>query len=72
MSNRPHIHEDYTWLEYDKQGIPIAKVCEKCCFTVLSRYSPSVLTEDQQMVVFGQVVDTDSPYCPDECLEEDY
>ena len=38
-----HEHEGYSWWEYDGQGIPLARVCEKCVHEVLSKYDPVVL-----------------------------
>lgn len=36
-------HQGETWWESDARGIPLAKVCEHCVDTVLSRYRPEVL-----------------------------
>lgn len=54
-----HEHEAYTWWEYDGQGIPLAKVCDKCRDAVLSKYDPRVLGHYTQSDV-------------DEPIDEDY
>jgi hypothetical protein len=54
-----HEHEAYTWWEYDGQGIPLAKVCEKCVDAVLAKYDPVVLGHYTQ-------ADVDEP------IDEDY
>jgi hypothetical protein len=66
-----HTRND-SWWENDRRGIPLARVCDKCIAEKLRGYSPSVLTEEQQEVAFGKVVDTESAYCPDEQVEADY
>lgn len=71
MSNCNHTRND-SWWENDRQGIPLARVCDKCIKEKLSTYRPSVLSEEQQKIAFGKVVDTESAYCPDECVEADY
>ena len=38
-----HEHEAYSWWEYDGQGIPLARVCDKCVDAVLAKYNPLVL-----------------------------
>lgn len=39
-------HErDYSWIEYDARGIYLARVCERCVDSVLSKYRPDVLTD---------------------------
>jgi hypothetical protein len=38
-----HEHEAYSWWEYDGQGIPLARVCDKCVDAVLAKYNPVVL-----------------------------
>ena len=38
-------HENqYTWAEYDAQGIYLCKVCERCVEHKLSQYRPEILT----------------------------
>ena len=44
------------WWENDIKGIPLCKVCPKCQQEKLSRYQASVLSEEQQKIVFGEVV----------------
>ena len=39
-----HQHEDYSWWEYDAQGIELAKVCEQCVDAALAGYRPEILT----------------------------
>ena len=50
-----HEHEAYTWWEYDGQGIPLAKVCDKCVTEVLSRYNPVILGHYTQADVDEQI-----------------
>jgi len=33
-----------SWWEYDAQGIPLCRVCDKCRSAKLSRYRPEILT----------------------------
>ena len=33
-----------SWWEYDAQGIPLCRVCEKCVEVKLSRYRPEILS----------------------------
>ena len=42
MRCRHQKHE--TWWEYDAQGIPLARVCERCVARVLAKYRPEILT----------------------------
>lgn len=35
---------EYSWWEYDAQGIPLCRVCDKCRDTKLSVYRPEILT----------------------------
>ena len=38
-------HEgQYSWWEYDGQGIELAKVCDLCVDAKLSQYRPEILT----------------------------
>ena len=38
-------HEnEHSWWEHDAQGIPLARVCNKCIDAVLSTYRPEILT----------------------------
>jgi hypothetical protein len=36
--------EEYCWWEYDAQGIPLCRVCDKCCEEKLKSYRPEILT----------------------------
>jgi hypothetical protein len=39
------LHENqYSWWENDAQGIPLARVCDKCVEQVLSKYRPEILS----------------------------
>jgi len=53
-----HTDRDASWWEYDGQGIPLCRVCEKCCKAKLSRYRPEILWP------YGQK-DVDEPIEPD-------
>jgi len=66
-----HTHADSYW-EYDNRGIPLCRVCNCCRKERLSKYSARVLDDEQQILVFGQVVDDGCTYCPGEQVEEDY
>jgi hypothetical protein len=50
MSNRPHTcrngetSTEYSWWENDAQGIPLARVCDRCFREKLSRYRPEILS----------------------------
>ena len=35
--------QDYSWWEHDAQGIPLARVCDRCCHVKLSKYRPEIL-----------------------------
>jgi hypothetical protein len=37
-------HAGPTWWEHDAQGIPLAKVCDRCVEAKLSKYRPEILT----------------------------
>jgi hypothetical protein len=37
-------HEGYSWWEYDAQGIPLTRVCDRCVDLRLSKYRPEILT----------------------------
>jgi hypothetical protein len=50
--------EDYCWWEYDAQGIPLCKVCDKCREERLGQYRPEILTGYTQ-------ADVDEPIEPD-------
>lgn len=41
---RYHTRQDGSWWEYDAQGIPLCRVCDKCWKEKLSRYRPEILT----------------------------
>ena len=39
------LHENqHSWWENDAQGIPLARVCDKCVEQVLSKYRPEILS----------------------------
>lgn len=39
------LHENQSsWWEYDAQGIPLARVCDKCVEQVLAKYRPEILS----------------------------
>lgn len=50
MSNRPHtcrngeLSTEYSWWEHDAQGIPLARVCDRCRSEKLGRYRPEILS----------------------------
>jgi hypothetical protein len=50
MSNRPHAclndepSTEYSWAEYDAQGIYLCRVCDKCEAAKLGAYRPEILT----------------------------
>jgi hypothetical protein len=46
MTECDHTKND-SWWEYDLQGIPLCRVCQKCEKDRLRKYSPAVLDEDQ-------------------------
>jgi len=50
---------DESWWENDAQGIPLARVCDKCYEAKLSRYRPEILTGYTQN-------DVDEPIEPQE------
>jgi hypothetical protein len=53
--NMPCLHENMpSWWENDAQGIPLARVCDKCVDAVLSKYRPEILSGYSQ-------VDVDEP-----------
>jgi hypothetical protein len=64
MSNRPHqcingeLSDEYSWWEYDAQGIPLARVCDRCRAEKLSGYRPEILSGYDQS-------DVDEPIEPD-------
>lgn len=66
-----HTNANSFW-EYDNRGIPLVRVCNRCRKDRLSKYSATVLDEEQQVLVFGSVVDDGGNYCPDEQIDEDY
>ena len=38
-------HEDeYSWWENDAQGIPLARVCDRCIAVKLAAYRPEILS----------------------------
>lgn len=47
-----------SWWEYDAQGIPLARVCDKCRKEKLSRYRPEILSGYSQ-------ADVDEPIEPE-------
>jgi len=50
---------DYTWEEYDAQGIYLCRVCDCCVEAKLSRYRPEILTGYDQS-------DVDEPIEPED------
>ena len=48
-----------TWWEYDAQGIPLCKVCDRCVRAQLARYRPEILRGYTQ-------ADVDEPIEPDQ------
>ena len=39
------IHEEqYSWWEYDAQGIPLTRVCDMCIQFKLAKYKPEILS----------------------------
>ena len=60
LKNGGHQHEDYSWWEYDAQGIELAKVCERCVDAALAGYRPEILRGYDQS-------DVDEPIEPDDC-----
>jgi hypothetical protein len=74
MSDCDHAaNPDSCWWERDVRGIPLCKVCDQCVKEKLSTYSPSVLSEEQQVTAFGKVVaDSDYSACAGEQVEADY
>jgi len=43
MNYCDHTRAD-SWWEHDGQGIPLARVCDKCCEAVLATYRPEILS----------------------------
>lgn len=39
-----HVRGDGSWWENAAQGIPLARVCDRCRKVKLSRYRPEILT----------------------------
>lgn len=38
-------HEgEYSWWEHDAQGIPLARVCDRCIAVKLASYRPEILS----------------------------
>lgn len=46
-----HTKHDGSWWEHDAQGIPLARVCDKCKKEKLSKYRPEILTGYNQLDV---------------------
>jgi hypothetical protein len=38
-----------SWWEHDGQGIPLARVCDKCYEAVMSKYDPRILESYSQV-----------------------
>lgn len=71
MSDCIHTPQNSEW-QYDVRGIPLCRTCPKCEKERLSSYRADVLTEEQQMIVFGKVV-TEKVYDEDVLpLDSDY
>ena len=58
MSRCQH-SRDESWWEYDAQGIPLERVCDKCRREALSKYRPEILSGYSQ-------ADVDEPIEPEE------
>lgn len=54
-----HVHESYSWWEYDAQGIELAKVCEVCVKAALAGYRPEILTGYDQSDVSEPIEEQD-------------
>ena len=50
---------EYSWWENDAQGIPLARVCDKCIKEKLSKYRPEILSGYSQE-------DVDEPIEPED------
>lgn len=62
MENELEYHRcdrDSSWWEHDAQGIPLARVCEKCVEAKMSKYRPEILRGYSQ-------ADVDEPIEPEE------
>jgi len=46
-----------SWWEHDGRGIPLARVCNKCCEAVLAQYDPKILEFYSQSDVDEQIED---------------
>jgi len=53
--------EEYSWWVNDAQGIPLAKVCDKCEQEKLSRYRPEILRGYNQSDV-DEPIDADDDF----------
>ena len=60
------------WWERDIKGIHLCKVCSVCEKEKLSKYDPSVLSEDQQITAFGRVVAASNYSAVEDQVESDY
>lgn len=50
--------DQYSWWEYDAQGIELERVCDKCVEVKLAKYRPEILTGYTQ-------ADVDEPIEPE-------
>lgn len=54
---------EMSWWEFDAQGIPLTRVCDKCRDEKLSKYRPEVLTgytqEDVDNWGYGEQIEDD-------------
>jgi len=57
MSHCDHTRAE-SWWEYDAQGIPLCRVCDKCVDEKLAEYRPEILSGYTQ-------ADVDEPIEPD-------
>ena len=46
-----------SWWEHDARGIPLARVCDKCCEAVLATYRPEILSGYSQADVDEPIED---------------
>jgi hypothetical protein len=54
MNYCDHTRAD-SWWEHDGRGIPLARVCDKCCEAVLAKYDPKILEHYTQADVDDQI-----------------
>lgn len=59
LKYHPHTKYDGSWWENDAQGIPLARVCDKCRAAKLAKFRPEIRSGYNQS-------DADEPIEPDE------